>query len=310
MNSALKTALIASTFALAIAVVSDKLNIRQRNVNSEMTLISNDSYNAYGNENNDQQRLTAGNKVKITDQWDMPSALKEISGITYLGDNSFACIQDEVGKIFIYNTNKGKIEQEISFRANGDYEGIAIVGTTAYVVRSDGTLFEVKQYRNKKPSVTQHDTHLTKSHDVEGLCYDEQNNRLLLAVKGSESHTNDYKGIYAFDLTTKKLGKDPVYKIDLKDKVFKKYKEKGVKSVFNPSGMAIHPITKDIYIVEGTRPKLLVLDAMGTIKNLYSLNKKQFEQPEGISFNNSGEMYISNEAGKQGKGNIVKVQIQ
>src|SRR5687767_3831160 len=51
--------------------------------------------------------------IKILKRWDLPGVLKEISGIAYIDANHFACIQDEIGIIYIYNTETGKIEKEI-----------------------------------------------------------------------------------------------------------------------------------------------------------------------------------------------------
>src|SRR6476620_1551795 len=90
--------------------------------------------------------------VHVTQKWSMPKELTEISGMVYLSNNQFACIQDEDGSIFIYNTATNKVDKEIPFSKHGDYEGIAVVGSTAYVLRSDGTLFEVMNYLGKNPS--------------------------------------------------------------------------------------------------------------------------------------------------------------
>src|SRR5688572_15250778 len=91
--------------------------------------------------------------VKITERWEMPEHLKEISGIAHIDNGRFACIQDELGKIFIFNTGTNTIEKEIPFASAGDYEGIAIVGSTAYILRADGKLFEVSNYSRDKPAV-------------------------------------------------------------------------------------------------------------------------------------------------------------
>jgi uncharacterized protein YjiK len=82
-------------------------------------------------------------EVTILQKWDLPSDLKEVSGIAYIDEQRFACIQDEEGKIFIYNTTSGKIEKQIPFSTAGDYEDITLKGNTAYIVRADGTLYEV-----------------------------------------------------------------------------------------------------------------------------------------------------------------------
>ena len=305
MTRALKTALISSASAIIIAMMW--VNFRGSASHSSLSLVDAGTYAAY-DKTNEEESKSKINKPTVIKQWDLPGKLQEISGVAYLSNERFACIQDEEGKIFIYNTGKGKIEDEIEFGPPGDYEGIAIAGNTAFVVRADGTLYEVQDFKGKKPVVNVHQTPLTAQHNVEGLCYDEKHNRLLLAIKGKEPHANDYKGIYGFDLQTRKLATNPVYKIDLEHKIWKEAKTKKNKDVFNPSGMAIHPQTGDIYIVEGTHPKLLIMDRKGNIKTLHPLQSSSFQQPEGITFSPSGETYISNEGGK-GKGNILLVNL-
>lgn len=246
-------------------------------------------------------------EVKVIDQWDLPSELKEVSGIDYIGNNRIACVQDESGTIFIYDLGQKKIVKEVSFSGAGDYEGIAIVGTTAYIVRSDGRIFEVNGYESGKPSVKEYATALT-DHDVEGLCYDQKKNRLLLAIKGEEPAGKDYKGIYAFDLATKKLANTPVLKIDLTDPLFKDINEKKIANNMQPSDLQINPLTGEVYVIEGASPKVLIMDENGSKKKLYEMSSSAFQQAEGITFTPQGDLYISNE-GKTGTANILKVEI-
>jgi uncharacterized protein YjiK len=307
MNSAVKLAIACTVVALVSVIFWNKIYSALNGRNNALALSG-----MGGGQKNTSIEVSAtenSGNVNIADKWDLPEILNEISGIAYMSDQRIAAVQDELGKIFIYNTQQHKIEKEILFGPSGDYEGIALVGTTAYILRSDGTLFEVHEFNSaKNPEVKQHNTHLTAEHDVEGLCYDAKGKRLLLAIKSSETHTKDYKGIYAFDLASKKLASDPVYKIDLTNKAFGKNKKK--KSGTNPSGIAIHPTTQDIYITSASGPKLLVLDYnSGNIKYVYELDDSEFQQPEGITFSNKGELFISNEGGK-GAGNILKIIIK
>lgn len=244
--------------------------------------------------------------LTIAQKWNMPSVLKEISGIAYMDGERFACIQDEQGIIYIYNTATGKIEKEIPFAAPGDFEDIALVGETAWVVRADGKLFEVDV---KSGKAAQHNTPLTVEHNVEGLTYDKASNRLLLAIKDEEPGGADYKGIYGFELATKKLAKDPVYKIDIAHDLFAEEKgKKGKKGkAVKPSAIGVHPSTGEIYVTDGPKSRLLIMDSKGAIKNLVQLGKA-FEQPEGLTFGPQGELYISNEGNKQ-PGNILAVTL-
>jgi uncharacterized protein YjiK len=244
--------------------------------------------------------------IKISQKWNMPAVLKEISGIAYMDGERFACVQDEQGIIYIFNTATGKIEKEIPFAGAGDFEDIAMVGETAWVVRADGKLFEVDM---KSGKAVQHNTSLTVEHNVEGLAYDKAANRLLLAIKDEEPSGADYKGIYGFDLATKKLAKEPVYKIDLSHELFADGKgKKGKKGkAVKPSALGIHPSTGEIYVTDGPKSRLLIIDSKGGIKNLVQLDKT-FEQPEGLTFSPQGELYISNEGNKQ-PGNILAVTL-
>jgi DNA-binding beta-propeller fold protein YncE len=259
------------------------------------------------NKPGENEPATAG--ITVTKKWDMPKDLTEISGLSYLDEKRFVCVQDELGKIFIYNIASSSVEKEITFGGVGDYEGLAVIDKTVWVLRADGKLFEVSNLDAAKPTVKEFSTPLTIKQDPEGLCYDKKNNRLLIAIKGTEVATEDYKGIYAFDIASKKMDKQPVFKIDLLDKVFgNNGSGKKKKDPINPSGIVIHPLNGDMYIIDGRNSKLLITDAAGAIKKLYQLNTKEFAQPEGIAFNSAGDLFIANEGTNQ-PGNILQVKI-
>jgi SdiA-regulated len=247
--------------------------------------------------------------VAVAKKWDLPNILQEISGLAYLGNNRFACVQDEAGMIFIYNTATNKIERQVTFGPTGDYEGLAVVGKKAYVARSDGKIFEVEDIGVASPEVQTYATALTANNNVEGLTYDPRQNRLLLAIKGAEAGNQNYKGIYAFDLKTKKLAASPVLKINLADPLLAPARGKNPQNAIQPSEIGLHPVTGDIYLTEATNPQLLVLNPDGTIRSRHKLNSRTFGQPEGITFGPKGELYISNE-GKSGRGNILQVNIR
>lgn len=245
-------------------------------------------------------------EVTIKQKWDLPEDLKEVSGIAYLTDDRFACVQDEMGTVYIYNSGSGNIEKKIAFAAAGDYEGITVNGNMAYIVRADGRIFEVNMDEGN-PTAKEYATHLTMQQNVEGVCYDNKNNRLLLAIKGDEPGNKNYKGIYAFSLASKTLGSQPVYKIDLDNSIFNTTRSKKGKTIM-PSEIAVHPVNGDLYITDGPNARLLIMDQAGKMKAWYNLGKK-FTQPEGITFSPDGDLFISNEGAKQ-SGNIIEVTIE
>ena len=66
--------------------------------------------------------------------YQLPSYLREISGISYFSKDKIACIQDEKAKIYIFDTKRGEVTSKIDFGKDGDYEDISIVKNDAYLV--------------------------------------------------------------------------------------------------------------------------------------------------------------------------------
>jgi uncharacterized protein YjiK len=232
----------------------------------------------------------------IETNWELPAALNEVSGISWVKDSTIAAVQDEDGIIFHYNLHDMKITDTINFAEKGDYEGLAIKDSTAYIMRSDGLLYEVLNYTSKtEQSVKTYQTLFETKHNVESLAYDEDNNRLLIIAKDRDPKSKRNKGVYAFSLDSKIMAKNPIVTIDLKDESFSEFSKKKVQKTFRPSDIAIHPISKDFYVIEGVNPKLIILSPQGKVKKIQLLNPDDFQQPEGITFNKEGVLYISNE---------------
>ncbi|SDR77732.1 SdiA-regulated [Gillisia sp. Hel1_33_143] len=242
---------------------------------------------------------------QIESTWELPKILSEISGIEWIDENKIAGIQDEDGILFIYNLKTSKIEKKIEFADKGDYEGLAIHEKNAYALRSDGTIFEILNFMENHPNISKFETFLTASNNVEGLCLDLAHHQLLLAIKDRESGSDDYKGVYSFNLKTKELNKNPFIKLDMKDKLLEN-SSNNISKRLRPSDIEIHPITGEIYILDAKDPKLLILDKNRKFKKLYALDEDKFNQPEGLTFTPTGRLFISNEAGSN-PANILEV---
>ena len=244
----------------------------------------------------------------------LPPTLNEISGITILNNNAIACVQDELGIIYIYDLKEGKISKEYKTNLIGDYEGIALVGNTIYLLRSDGVLIEYPDYRSPNMKIKEYFLNLPSLNN-EGLCYDMENYRLLIAAKikpAKEVENQNLRYIYSFDLKTKTPNNIPIIKLNVKDLEtaalkfnipiqYRTVKQTGEKvAVFNfrPSEIAIHPIDRNIYILSSNDKLLLMTNKSGEIKNLIKLDPKVFNKPEGLAFLSDGTMLISNEAQK------------
>ena len=245
----------------------------------------------------------------VSQTWILPEVLNEISAIVWVDQSTLACVQDELGVIYIYDLVKKSIIEEITFSGNGDYEGIALHNNDMFVMQSDGLLYEIKDWRTIDKTVSSYHTGFKSSNNMESLAYSVKGNVLLTIPKDKDA-SRDYKGIYEISLQSKKADINaPVFKIDMNEEALKVYKNKNISKTFNPSEVAIHPKTNEIYVLEGKKPKLLILDATGNVKRIFKLDVLDFPQPEGMTFSDNGDLYISNEA-VNGPANIHLVELK
>jgi len=260
-------------------------------------------------------------------RYELPAYLEEISGLSYFGKGKIACVQDEKAHIYILNLEQEKIIKKYDFGGDADYEDITIVDKTAYVLRNNGHIYRIKNFKKKDRKVKKYNTPLKEKNDTEGMTYDPLSNSLLISCKGSptidaENQYLGFKAIYKFDLEDQELDKTPHFLIDLERldnyidhsvfsrlsiKVAKRLRLVDSETSFNPSGIAVHPLNGEIYIISSVGKLLVVLNNNGKILDVKELDPKAFRQPEGICFSPTGDMFISNE-GKGGKGYILKFE--
>jgi hypothetical protein len=243
------------------------------------------------------------NLSKPTKKIELPAILLEISDITTVNDSVLACVQDELGILFLYNINSRIIVLQDSFYVNGDYEGIAKVKDNIYVLQSDGKLIEINKPLSPQPKINIYTTGIPAKNN-EGLCYDEVTNQLLIASKsksGKGPELKDKRMIYAFDLNEHKLADEPLYEIstvDIKAALYKDKKQKDtlqyVDVKLKPSAIAINPVNGKLYMLSAASHLFCIINN-GKVEYAQELDPVLFNKSEGICFLSNGDMIISNE---------------
>lgn len=222
----------------------------------------------------------------------LPSILNEVSGIFLLNDSIMLCQEDERGRLYLFNLKTAQVDKIISFGSADDYEDLTMLEGIVYLINSKGTIVSVTNYL-QEPLLVKFNTSLSKKNDAEGLCYDSVSQSFLITCKelqGEAIVNKDDKVVYQFHLETKQITEHP----------FLIFNEAN----FKPSALAVHPITKNIFILSASKEKLLEVARDGSILTNFELKKSIFPQPEGLAFAKNGDLYISNEA-SGGQANIL-----
>ncbi|HDZ41119.1 MAG TPA: hypothetical protein ENH59_05510 [Bacteroidetes bacterium] len=247
----------------------------------------------------------------------LPPVLKEISGITERDESSLVCVEDNREIIFIYDINQSRIISQYTVGGRGDFEGVARVNNCLYILRSDGLLSEIINYESVNYKKNIYSTGVPWN-DNEGLCYDPENNRLLIGPKeipDKKSGEKSMRFIYGFRLDTKELIQEPVLTFDLsciekfvlekriplplKSKKKKKGKKATCSIKFCISALGIHPLTGRLFVISSRDKLLFVFNMNGNIEHIKNLDPKLCRQAEGITFMKNGDMLISNEGKKK-----------
>ena len=237
---------------------------------------------------------------------DLPKNLKEISGLApWRAEDEVLAVQDEKGKLFIINTNTGKVKRKLSFGKDRDYEGVARNGDDIYVLEQDGDIYHISYMDGKEAyKAKKMKSSFSYRNDTEGIGLDPITGYLLIVPKEKELNPADKgihrHGIYGFNLTDSILAPQPLFYVDELE-VGEMVYGKTARYRFKPSGIAVDPITKDIYVLASVGKILIVINRHSEIKHIELLKEKIFRQPEGLTFNKTGDLFLSSE-GKSAKG--------
>lgn len=256
-------------------------------------------------EDSDQLAISGYDLKHASHSWKLPDQLKEISGIVKLGGDSLLAIEDLHASLYFLRLGQSDapVIATVPFATNQkdkfDIEDVAMIGDTIYALWSHASVFKIWNWKTKVQA-KEYSTFLDKKNNTEGLAYDPVSGNLLIACKkesGDEDEKKTTRAVYEFDTKKGELESKPFLLVEKKD--FKKFVADKVE--FFPSGIAVHPVSHDIYIISTRGNKCIACYShSGELKSFEYLDKDLFPQPEGICFDASANLYISTE-GKHGE---------
>lgn len=227
----------------------------------------------------------------------LPDRMEEVSGLEWVGDNLLLAIEDESSIIYSLSPETGKILDQQKFAKNADIEDIAWANDRAWVLQSNGTLYEVTSPFTEEVESEKYTFPIKKKRDLEAMVVSEDGAYIYTFCKTCEwEKETKESSIFRFDIGAKAYEEISLKTLTASEiKTVLKLKEK-TNLKMEPAAVALHPIQNKYYILSSTGKWLLITDTAFNYKEIYELNPKIFRQPEGITFDPKGNMYVSNEA--------------
>ncbi len=246
---------------------------------------------------------------------DLQGELDEISGITVLEDGLLGAIQDEDGRLYGLDAATGRLLWERKFGSRGDYEDVTLLDSSVYVLRSDGDLFRLDDWRAEETGTTKFENRLKKGCDAEGLTPIPGTRQLLIACKEEPGVGEDrVRALFRFDPATGEVAEDPAFLINRDDigLVLRDGYERDMVArlqrtfnldAFKPSALAYHPADGALYVLSSRPPAVAVFESSGELRGAAVLPADLLPQPEGMAFLPNGTLLITTEAA----GNVARL---
>lgn len=240
----------------------------------------------------------------------MPSALEEISGIAFVDGraNTLYAVQDEEGVLFEYNLAKEQVALTVPFAKKGDYEEVATDGEYFYVLKSNGNIYSFPVGHTSKPGEVTVNEGLVPKAEYEAMAFDPSSRHLFLLCKVCKE---DKKGgtVSGYILgigNGGRLSREDEFNLQISAL---SVLDKRIKKKFKPSAMARRISSNEWYILSSVDQALVITDESFNPKEVVPLDRKDFEQPEGVAFDEDDNLYISSEAGGKKHGMIYRFNL-
>jgi len=239
----------------------------------------------------------------------MPESLLEISGVAFhqLTPDTAYSIQDEDGRVFMQQWGVKKAS-DTKFNSKGDYEDLAILGKSMFILKSNGSFFAFplsEMGKSNAEGIKEWKKLLPKG-EYESMYADNSNSQLYVLCKNCDvdKKKDQITGfILAYDPGTASLTQKETFMVDTKLIQASGHK---VQHGLRASALGRNPVTSDWYILSSVNKMLVVADSKWAIKGIHRLDSGIFNQPEGIAFDKDQNLYISNEGDEITNGNILK----
>ncbi len=229
-------------------------------------------------------------------QWKLPKRLREISGLALTPDERLLAVADEKAIVYELDYQEGKIIKSFAFGdppVRADFEGIAVLGDTVWLMTSDGLLFAATEGADGRSVPYQkYDTDHGDYCELEGLAQDRATTTLLLVCKQTKSKHDD---LMIFEWSASIDGIEHNRDVAVPEALIIGIVDK---KRISPSGIAVDPQTGERVLVAARQGVLVRLTADGVLSEAILLKKKgRHKQAEGIEMTRDGRLLIADEGG-------------
>lgn len=236
---------------------------------------------------------------RATARWELPPAMREVSGLALTDDGRLLVHNDERGAVLALDASTGRPlgRYRLGKGLRADFEGMAVVGRKLFVTTSDGDLVVADLPAKAAPdtvlAVTAIRTGVGAHCEVEGLSYDQVDRVLLMACKaprGTSLRTE--VAVFRWDPATRALASPDRVSFSERD-LSRGRPGRG----FHPSALEVDPRSGEWVMLASADQAMVTVDRAGRVIATARLGGVH-PQPEGLALGPDGSAYVGDEGGK------------
>lgn len=229
-------------------------------------------------------------------RWELPGALREISGLAATPDGRVFAHGDERAIIVELDVRRERATKTFAMGrqgAPGDFEGIAVTNGRFWLVTSDGILYESGEGANgTHVPFRMYDTGVGTQCEVEGLAHDPAADALLLACKTPRVRAlRGMVAVFSWSIPRRAL----VSRSGVRVRADSLARSAGV-STFHPSGLERDPTTGHWLLVAARERAVVEITPDGDVVAGAALSRRGHRQPESIAIASDRTLLIGDEA--------------
>lgn len=229
----------------------------------------------------------------------LPASLREVSGLVFLGTRLLSH-NDEDGFLVEVDTKDGSVIHWTHLgpdRVRGDFEGVAALGDTLYMITSGGTLVSFQEAEDDRPVPFEAiSTEAEEVCEIEGLARSPAGELWAVCKNNYDRALEDGLRILVVDpagapaRAALELTKAQLASVGIED--------------LRPSGIEVTPAGHTL-ILSARNHMIVELDARGRPIAWVELSGSRHRQAEGIALAADGSLWIADEGGR-GRGRMTR----
>ncbi len=237
----------------------------------------------------------------------LPMGVSSFSDLTSMDSTHLVGIEPNSGDVVFLDLIDYSISSKLSLGSDHKFVAVSKIDSTLILMDSESKVYFLLPPYDVNSFASSINT--KENFNSVGICLHQSTKRLFLISEVQEKEEGQFSSfLYAFNLNRNQLKDEPIFEINSTDiETFALNNNLSLPITFvtnsgdtiqgldfNPSAIAVHPKTNEIYILSSTDRSLIVYNQFGEIVNYTTLDSSIFPKPTGMTFQENGDLLISN----------------